>query len=192
MILKLDNNADDIMRLIAETIRQIASPRKPWNERIVLGCWAGKFLPLCHQYLPNFPITHIGFSIAYARQFLDIPNISFNMLQRILMGPLGRKFLRDARTAHRPMYAWTVNEVEMMRWCIEKEIDGAITDDPKTFLEVCRDWEVGRRGTGIKVRQWLLVYWVNFIVVFFSFMFMWRYGFRIRKGWSKRSVQLAQ
>ncbi len=107
------------------------------------------------------------------------------------MGPLGQKFLKDAKAADRPMYAWTVNEVEMMRWCIDKETDGVITDDPKTFLEVCHDWENGSRGNGLSLRQWLLVYWVNFIVVFFSFMFMWRYGFRVQKGWRKRSVQLA-
>jgi hypothetical protein len=37
--IKLDNNSDDIMRLIAETLAEV-EPTKPWEERILLGCWA--------------------------------------------------------------------------------------------------------------------------------------------------------
>ena len=37
--IKLDNNSDDIMRLIAETLAEV-KPTKPWEERILLGCWA--------------------------------------------------------------------------------------------------------------------------------------------------------
>lgn len=37
--IKLDNNSDDIMRLIAETLAEV-KPTKPWEERVVLGCWA--------------------------------------------------------------------------------------------------------------------------------------------------------
>lgn len=36
---QLDNDGDDLMRLISETIAQ-AKPSTPWKERIVLGCWA--------------------------------------------------------------------------------------------------------------------------------------------------------
>ena len=38
---KLDNDADDVMRLIAKTIEETnPSPNRPWRERILLGCWA--------------------------------------------------------------------------------------------------------------------------------------------------------
>lgn len=38
---QLDNDADDVMRLIAETIDHVRPhPNKPWNQRIVLGIWA--------------------------------------------------------------------------------------------------------------------------------------------------------
>lgn len=38
---QLDNDADTVMRRIAETIESVPpSPRKPWNKRVVLGCWA--------------------------------------------------------------------------------------------------------------------------------------------------------
>lgn len=36
---KLDNDADDIMRLIAKTLEEV-KPSRPWKQRIVLGCWA--------------------------------------------------------------------------------------------------------------------------------------------------------
>lgn len=36
---ELDEIADRTMRLIAETISSV-KPSRPWNERIVLGCWA--------------------------------------------------------------------------------------------------------------------------------------------------------
>lgn len=41
LTLQLDNDANDVMRLVAETIKQVpAHPQKPWNQRVVLGCWA--------------------------------------------------------------------------------------------------------------------------------------------------------
>jgi phosphatidylglycerol phospholipase C len=33
-----DNNADDVMRLIARTLKE-GSPLRPWSERILLGFW---------------------------------------------------------------------------------------------------------------------------------------------------------
>ena len=68
--IKLDNNADDVMRLIASTIESVTSSSpKAWKGRVVLGIWATKYLPLCEQYLPGYPISHIGFSTTYAAQF---------------------------------------------------------------------------------------------------------------------------
>lgn len=44
------------------------------------------------------------------------------MLQRFLVGPWGSWFLRDAKQAGRPIFAWTVNEEKWMEWCIKKNI----------------------------------------------------------------------
>jgi glycerophosphoryl diester phosphodiesterase len=39
--IKMDNNTEDVMRLIGETIQSVKpSPSRPWNERIVLGIWS--------------------------------------------------------------------------------------------------------------------------------------------------------
>ncbi|KAF1815629.1 tubulin-domain-containing protein [Eremomyces bilateralis CBS 781.70] len=117
--IKLDNKGDDIMRLIAETIAEVETRSgRTWNERIVLGCWTAHYVPLCNEYLSGFPITHIGFSTVYAQQFFSVPNVSFNMMHQILLGPRGKAFLQKSRRLNRPVFDWTVNNEEMMRWSI--------------------------------------------------------------------------
>jgi tubulin gamma len=97
------------MRLIGSAIASVRpSPNKPWSSRIVLGIWAAKYLPLCSRYLPGFSISHIGFSLLYATHFFSVPNVSFNLLQGVLMTPWGRAFTRKAQCDKRPVYAWTV------------------------------------------------------------------------------------
>lgn len=138
-IAKLDNNPDAIMKLIAQTLHSVpAQPNAPWSQRVVLGCWAANYVTLAQKYLPGYPISHIGFSTSYARQFFDTPNISFNMLCPILQAPGGSKFIKDVQALHRPIFSWTVNDEARMEWCIRRRLDGVITDDPKLFAEVCQ------------------------------------------------------
>lgn len=137
--IKLDNDADDIMRLISTTIAEAKpSPNKPWNERIVLGIWAAKYLPLAIKNSPGFPVVHIGFKLSYARHFFEVPNVGFNMLLPMLMAPGGKRFIRECQGKyHRQLFAWTVNDKEKMEWCIRRKLDGVITDDPSMFVEAC-------------------------------------------------------
>lgn len=141
--IKLDNDADTIMRLLGTTVSAATpSNQRAWKERVILGIWAAKYLPLAAKHLPNFPITHIGFSLSYARHFLTVPNVTFNMLFPILVAPGGKKFIRDAREKHhRQVYAWTVNDKDRMEWCIRQKLDGVITDDPAKFLKVCEEYQ---------------------------------------------------
>ena len=88
----------------------------------------------------------------------------------------GARFIRDARAKGRPMYVWTVNEQAMMRWCIKHEFDGVITDDPKRFLEVCDEWEQGKMGIEISWGQWMMIAWINFMVLIFGTIFWWKNG----------------
>lgn len=38
---QLDNNAEDIMRLVSEVLTRVSPvPGTKWQNRIVLGCWA--------------------------------------------------------------------------------------------------------------------------------------------------------
>ncbi|CBX98667.1 hypothetical protein IAQ61_007715 [Plenodomus lingam] len=180
--IKLDNEADDVMRLIAETIQSIRPlPSRPWRSRIVLGCWAAKYLPLCSRYLPGFPVTHIGFSTLVASYFFTVPNISFNMNQAVLMTPWGRLFLRKAQREQRPVYAWTVNDASRMRWDIRRGLDGVITDDPKLFLEVRRAWHEGTKD-GVSLMTWLDVARLNFFALIYAILFYFMFGFSQKRS----------
>lgn len=175
--IKIDNNPDDVMRLIASTIQAAPQPSaRPWNQRIVLGIWAAKYLPLCHKYLPDFPISYIGLSLYHARQFLRAPNVCFNMHQYSLCGPCGRRFIREAHSASRPVFAWTVNAENMMKWCIQRGLDGVITDDPKRFNEICDEWqgaaEPAHRPT---VGQLLYACYFWFLVLIFGKLYRFRF-----------------
>lgn len=177
----MDNDADAIMRLIASTIASVApSPTKPWTQRVVLGCWAAKYIPLASHYLPNFPITHIGYSLRYARQFLEVPNVSFNMLLPILMAPGGRKFIAECKDAGRPVLAWTVNVEEKMEWCIRNEIDGVLTDDPKLFLDVCRRYDSSAPPKKLRWPDWLNMIRIWLLAFVFASLYRNRYAIRRR------------
>lgn len=175
---QLDNDADDVMRLIGDTVASVQpSPSRPWQSRIVLGCWAAKYLPLCSRYLPGFPISHIGFSTLIASYFFTVPNVSFNMAQAILMNPWGRLFIRKAQNDGRPVYAWTVNEESRMRWDIRHGLDGVVTDDPKLFLEVRKSWHEGMKD-GVTVLTWLDVWRMNFFCLIYTVLFQCMFGFQ--------------
>ncbi|OAL48962.1 tubulin nucleotide-binding domain-like protein [Pyrenochaeta sp. DS3sAY3a] len=174
--IKLDNNADDVMRLIGDTIRSVQpSPSRPWQSRIVLGVWAAKYLPLCSRNLPGFSVSHIGFSTVVASFFFTVPNISFNMQQGVLMTPWGKLFIRKAQCDGRPVFAWTVNEESRMRWDIRHGLDGVITDDPKMFLEVRRNWHEGTKDS-ISIKTWLDVLRMNFFALIFTVLFGLKFG----------------
>jgi phosphatidylglycerol phospholipase C len=115
-------------------------------------------MPICRQYLPDFPIVHIGWNTGYARKFLNVPGVSFNMFQKMVIGPAGAAFRRDVREAGRSLFLWTVNDETSMKWCISNHVDGVITDDPKKYLELCDSYN------GEKVNLPLLV-WVALVIV---------------------------
>lgn len=179
--IKLDNNADDVMRLIGDTIRSVPpSPSRSWQNRIVLGIWAAKYLPLCSLYVPGFSISHIGYSTLVARYFFKIPNVSFNMAQAVLMTPWGKAFIRKAQADKRPVYAWTVNDESRMRWDIRQGLDGVITDDPKLFLEVRKSWHEGTND-GLGLLNKLDIARINFFMVIYTVLFCIVFGLRERR-----------
>lgn len=161
--IKLDNDAEAIMRLIGSTIGSVPpSAQKAWSERIILGIWAAKYLPLAMKYLPGFPLTHIGFSTSYARHFFSVPNVSFNMLLPMLIAPGGQRFIRDARSEERNVYAWTVNDKDKIEWCIRRKLDGVCTDDVANYLAVCEAYNEEEKAP-VRELRWG-VYWDVFRV----------------------------
>jgi len=65
-----------------------------------------------------------------------------------------------------------------MKWSIHKEVDGIITDDPKKYLEVCKDYE--GEPVCLPLRMWGSVIWVNILAFIFSLFFRSRYGFKVQ------------
>ncbi|TKA26479.1 hypothetical protein B0A50_05316 [Salinomyces thailandicus] len=160
--IKLDNDAESIMRLIGKTLSEVEpAASRAWKERVVLGIWAAKYLPLAQKYLPGFPVLHIGFSTSYARHFFNVPNVGFNMLLPILIAPGGQSFLRDAREVyHRQVLTWTVNDEDRMEWCIQRQLNGVMTDDPVKFLDVCKKFDEKKK------EAMLPLHWKSYIEIF--------------------------
>ena len=62
------------------------------------------------------------------------------------MGPLGAGFVEDAKKANRLVYAWTVNEANLIRWCVRHELDAVMTDKPVLFGKVAAEWKGPDKG----------------------------------------------
>lgn len=182
--IKLDNGADKVMRLIAETIAAAPQPAKAWEQRIVLGVWAAKFLPLCRKYLPDFAITHITFSTDMSRQYLQAPNVSFNMLQRATLAPItGKRWIRDVKASGRPILSWTVNDANLMRWCIQQDFDGVITDDPKMLNEIANNWDSEKQKLArVTLRQWMTTVWLWCLIFIFGGRFMKKFPETVKQA----------
>lgn len=142
--IKLDNHPENVMRLAAEALAEVGGEgAQSWEGRVTLGIWALKYVALCERYLPDFPIAHIGTSIAYAREFLNIPGAAFNLHYAALANASGKKFLSDARKEGRNVFAWTVNDERLMKWSICHKIDGVCVDDIPRYFRVCTEYDPG-------------------------------------------------
>ncbi|CAH0059132.1 unnamed protein product [Clonostachys solani] len=119
--IKIDDDAEKLVGALSDTLKKVPpTQNKPWDERVVLGCWNASYIQASRRLLPTYPVAHITWYLPYARHFLSIPNLGYNVFQRALVGCKGSRFLHDAQSEDRPVYAWTVNEERWMRWCIEQ------------------------------------------------------------------------
>lgn len=186
--LKRDDDAEALLRGVAEALAAVpaAAPGTPWSRRVVLGCWSARYVRLAAQLLPGYPVAYIGWSVAYAREFLKVPGVAFNMFQKAMLLPSGKRLIRDAKKAGRPVYVWTVNEEKWMEWSIANEVDGVITDDPKLFLEVCDRHSQAAKDGGLVVRKrrgvveagksYLEIVWLMMLLPFFTILFYRKVG----------------
>ncbi|ODA83718.1 hypothetical protein RJ55_02233 [Drechmeria coniospora] len=110
-----------LMDAIATALSQVRPGAIPWEERIMLGCWNAASIQSAAQCLPGLRRAHIGFSLSYARHFLAVPDLAFNMAQHTLLAPYrGRRFMRDLLAARRALFVWTVNSERGMEWCLRQ------------------------------------------------------------------------
>lgn len=134
--IKTDNIAEDVILAIAEAISSVNGSSEYWHGRIQLGCWNIQFVPLCQKYLPGFPITFIGYSLALAAEFLDVPEANFNLLFPSVVGPFGSDFIRKAQSRGREVYVWTLNDTTLMKWAISLGVDGIVTDETMKLMGI--------------------------------------------------------
>lgn len=181
------DNPPSIIPQISSTLAAVPSPI-PWNARLTLGCWTAAFLPLLHDHLPGFPVALITFSLRYARQFLAVPNVGFNLNQKLLMGPLGRGFVDEARERGRAVYVWTVNEEDLVGWCLRARVDGVVTDCAAMVREKSAAWDgkqVGRIRLRLRAQAWMM----SLAAVLFGWFFERKYLLPVKKAGFKQHVQ---
>ncbi|KAL3953195.1 hypothetical protein ACCO45_013138 [Purpureocillium lilacinum] len=195
----------------------IASPPSaiPWENRLLLGCWNAALIEAASETLPAFPLAHIGYSLSYARHFLPVPGLSFNMAQAALLAPLrGRAFMRALRARGRSLFVWTVNTERGMEWCIRQNtslptpkksqtqdqnaaanaatllgprlVDGVITDDPKLYLAVCRRFEDQLDGRTRPTRPATARETVRFVMHVIARQLFFKCMFVYRRFWQNK------
>lgn len=168
---------DAVLRAVAASLASVpAAPGRPWPGRVLLGVWATSYLPLCAQHLPAYPVAYIGFSTAYAAHFLRAPGAGFNMLHGVLPGPVGSRFVTQARRRNRAVLAYTVNDEGRMRWCVRRGLDGVVTDDPAAYLRVCRGWEAERDKWDWTARTLVAVLRANVLCALLGMLFRLKFG----------------
>ncbi|KAI3322555.1 PLC-like phosphodiesterase [Xylariaceae sp. AK1471] len=168
--IKTHDDAEEIMQRTAEALASVSS-KSPWSNRVTPCCWNATYIKLSMKYLPDYPITHVGFSTTYARCLTHIPNISFSMLRHTIASPFGGRFLRDMKQLGIPVHVWTVNEENWMEWSVRKGLSGVITDEVALFHEVCDRVSNGKgqtqstnksRGKAAGLNSWFLYRTVRF------------------------------
>ncbi|GIJ83032.1 hypothetical protein Asppvi_001549 [Aspergillus pseudoviridinutans] len=182
--IKLGNLPDRIIPLLAQALESVPSAT-PWSKRLVLGCWSAAFFPLCERYLPGFETALICFDLWYAARVLRGSPASVNVNQKVLMG-MGRVFLEEARAAGRRVFVWTVNEPSLMRWSIERGVDGVITDDPGRCREMVLDVVKGaspgtQHDERVTVSQRAQAWAVSLLVVMFGWLFRRKFLYALEK-----------
>lgn len=126
----------------------------------MLGGWNENYLSALWEELPGFRRAYIGFSLLYAKRFLDDEKwagVQFNLLQQAVVGPVGRGFVQRVRRARteRRLWVWTVNDERWMRWAWRKGVDGVVTDEVGLLKRVLDGDEDRGRGKGVTVGMYI-------------------------------------
>ena len=94
------------------------------------------------------------------------------------MGPLGRGFLEDARKANKQVFVWTVNSEGAMWWCINKGVDGVVTDDPEAcrkLVEMDGEESPASSNREISMADKSKIWTISALVAMFGWIFKLKY-----------------
>lgn len=163
-----DVNPTLILSLLKTTIAAVPPhPERVWAQRIVLGVWGARYLPLVKRHLPGYAVTHISFSKLYSRAaFFPHSYVNFTMLaEKLALRPLGDRFVRRAHARGRAVTVWTINGPSEMRQACKLGVDGIITDEPQLLAHVCEEWRAGRRRVSFDWRLQARALWFHVLGV---------------------------
>lgn len=137
--LQESQDSNTITKAIVRDIESVPIPEgKPdWKSRLVACVWNTEFVSAVHENMPGYEVVVNRVDPDKAREFLDVPGVSFSIEQMWLMKPPGLSFLADAHAAGRQVFMWTVNNPKFMQWAIDHGVDGVVTNEPGLFHEVC-------------------------------------------------------
>lgn len=121
--------------------------------------------------------------MTYCSQFMAVPNAGFSMFHPALIFPYGRNFIRTIKAHHRQIYAWTVNGEKSIDWCVERGVDGIITDDIVKVFEMYEKINKGARY-GWSIRVLLIFTYYNVWVFLFGMILSMRHG-----SWIERPIE---
>lgn len=69
-----------------------------------------------------------------------------------------------------------------MKWSIQREVDGVITDDPKKYLDVCKNYDQSALVHRVALTEYASIAWINLFLGLFSLLFRYRYGSKVESG----------
>ncbi|KAK7206376.1 PLC-like phosphodiesterase [Myxozyma melibiosi] len=142
---KADNDVA-VIEGIAKVMMEVMADPLFWKERVVLGIWLVKFLPLCHKHVPEIPLIHIGVDLSYAANFIHEPSvIGISMVMVSIYTQRGYDLITQLHDLGKFIYVWTVNPPELMTLCIALGVDAVLTDEPVKF-EQCRVDALAKAG----------------------------------------------
>jgi phosphatidylglycerol phospholipase C len=84
--------------------------------------------------------------------------------------------MRKTKSLGRPIYGWTVNDEKLMRWGINNQLDGVITDDPAMFLAICENWKESSPAPKFGFKELWGILKLQILVATFYFYFRLRVG----------------
>ncbi|KAF2160411.1 hypothetical protein M409DRAFT_29257 [Zasmidium cellare ATCC 36951] len=168
--IKLDGKAENVIRLTRSTIDSVqAPPDLPWNERILMGIWAARQIPLVAKHLRGFSAMHIGYHLGHAKRNVQASHMGVALMIYTMLAPGGRRFVKDSKTraGPPPVIAWPVSDQDQIEWCARRGLDGIITDDPEALAKLWDSFDEGARRSilpvSVRTCLWTLFYyfWIN-------------------------------
>lgn len=133
---KVQNKPDHLFPLMFTII----SAQPEWETllapRIILGLWHPGFLSYAKVHLPYCRRSHIGRNLYVARKYFWDDCDIFSMSFPVLTSGDGQRFRMECNAAGKKLIVWTVNRPDHMMEAVRWQVDGIITDVPKSWFKL--------------------------------------------------------